>query len=190
MQLDRVEADALRAQRGGDEIARPACGFPATSARAAHASPRRRESARRDGLPRRLARGRAACRPSRARAPRPCGRRGASWMPIGFFDRRRQAWITRAIAASLSSLYRPVQPCVMRPSRVTPVASTTIRPGAGVGEVAEMHQVPVGHAAVVGRVLAHRRDDDAVRQRDAAELEGREELRVRQVRFLRRRMLF
>src|SRR5262245_40426595 len=42
---------------------------------------------------------------------------------------RRHAWTTRAIAASLSSVYRPVQPCVMRPSRVTPVASTTTMPG-------------------------------------------------------------
>ena len=28
--------------------------------------------------------------------------------------------------------------------------------------MAEMDEVPVGHAAIDGRILAHRRDDDAV----------------------------
>ena len=45
------------------------------------------------------------------------------------------------------------------------------------GEGAQVREVPVGHRAVVGRVLAHRRDDDAVRERDAAELDRREQLR-------------
>ena len=34
--------------------------------------------------------------------------------------------------------------------------------GAGIRQHAEMHQVPVIGAAVVGRILAHRRNDDAV----------------------------
>ena len=34
--------------------------------------------------------------------------------------------------------------------------------GAGIGQHAEMHQVPVIGAAIVGGILAHRRDDDAV----------------------------
>ena len=42
---------------------------------------------------------------------------------------------------------------------------------------AEVRKVPIGRRAVVGRVLAHRCDDDAIGQRDAAELNGSEELR-------------
>src|SRR2546426_3857673 len=52
----------------------------------------------------------------------------AIWMPIGDFDTRLQASITFLMEASLCSLYRPVQPCVMRPSRVTCVASTIRSP--------------------------------------------------------------
>src|SRR5512147_670404 len=48
--------------------------------------------------------------------------------PIGFFVMPRYSCTARAIAASLWSLYRPVQPCVMRPSRATLVFSTTNRP--------------------------------------------------------------
>jgi len=43
---------------------------------------------------------------------------------------------------------------------------------AGIGEHAEVRQVPVGHAAVHGRVLAHRRHHDAVLEREAAQLNG------------------
>ena len=42
-------------------------------------------------------------------------------------------------------------------------------------KMAEMDQVPVGHAAIDGRVLAHRRDDDAVGQ-----LEGTDPKRCKQ----------
>ena len=38
-------------------------------------------------------------------------------------------------------------------------------PGAGQQHLSPVDQMPVGRAAVVRRVLAHRRDDDAVRQR-------------------------
>ena len=41
--------------------------------------------------------------------------------------------------------------------------------------IAEMHQVPIGGRAVVGIVLAHRRDHDAVGQRQPAHGEGREQ---------------
>ncbi len=44
------------------------------------------------------------------------------------------------------------------------------------GEHAVMHLVPGLRAAVDGRVLAHRRDDDTVGQRNAAELDRGEEL--------------
>ena len=47
--------------------------------------------------------------------------------------------------------------------------------GAGIGEHAEMGDVPIAGAAVTGAVLAHRRDDDAVVELDAGELDGREQ---------------
>jgi len=49
-------------------------------------------------------------------------------------------------------------------------------PRAGDREAAEMHPVPVGGAAVIGAVLAHRRDDDAIRQGEAAQGNRCEEL--------------
>ncbi len=53
---------------------------------------------------------------------------------------------------------------MMRPRRSTWVASSDHQPGAGIRQHAEMGHVPVVADAVVGAVLAHRRDDDAVRQ--------------------------
>ena len=53
--------------------------------------------------------------------------------------------------------------------------------GAADGEAAEMNQMPVVGRAVLGRVLAHRRDDDAVLQRYAAQAERGEHGRWRRV---------
>ena len=47
-------------------------------------------------------------------------------------------------------------------------------PGAALGALAEVDEVPVGRHAVHGLVLRHRRDDDAVLQLHAAQAEGRE----------------
>ena len=47
--------------------------------------------------------------------------------------------------------------------------------GAGIGQHAEMHHVPVIGAAVVGGILAHRRDDDAVCKFEACQLHGRKQ---------------
>ena len=52
-------------------------------------------------------------------------------------------------------------------------------PGAAVRAAAEMHEVEVVGRAVGARVLRHRRHDDAVRQRDAAQRERREHRRHR-----------
>src|SRR5262245_11857735 len=41
--------------------------------------------------------------------------------------------------------------------------------------MAEVDQVPVVRRTVLGRVLAHRRDEDPVPERQAAELEGRKQ---------------
>ena len=46
--------------------------------------------------------------------------------------------------------------------------------GAGIRQHAEMHQVPVVGAAVVARILAHRRDHDAVGKLETGESIGRE----------------
>ena len=47
--------------------------------------------------------------------------------------------------------------------------------GAGQRQMAEMDHMPVGHAAVFGRILAHRRDDDAVGEAQAADVEWGEQ---------------
>jgi hypothetical protein len=38
-----------------------------------------------------------------------------------------------------------------------------------------MDDVPIGHTAILGRILAHRRDDDPVAKLEAADLERREQ---------------
>ena len=49
------------------------------------------------------------------------------------------------------------------------------QPGPAHGASAQVHEVPVTSAALLRRVLAHRRDGDAVPQGDTAKLQGREE---------------
>ena len=47
--------------------------------------------------------------------------------------------------------------------------------GAGIGQHAEMIEVPVGGDAVVGAVLAHGRDDDPVRELEIGEPDRRKQ---------------
>ena len=49
------------------------------------------------------------------------------------------------------------------------------KPGARHGQGHEVLQMPVAHAAVIGRILAHGRDHDAVREPHRAEIERRKE---------------
>ena len=63
----------------------------------------------------------------------------------------------------------------MRPERSTWVASTTSRLGAGIRQHAEMRHVPIGSDAIIGAVLAHRRDDDAVGEMKIGEPQRREQ---------------
>ena len=63
--------------------------------------------------------------------------------------------------------YMPVQPCVMRPSRATSCHLGEHEPRAADRAAAEVHEVPVVRRAVLARVLAHRRHDDAVGERAA-----------------------
>ena len=46
---------------------------------------------------------------------------------------------------------------------------------ARVGEHGEMAEVPIGGGAVVGAVLAHGRDDDAILEREVGKLDRREQ---------------
>ena len=112
-----------------------------------------------------------------APATKPCGRRGASWMPIGFL-RQAAAGVDHALHRRLVVLAVEAGAAVRDAAFARHVGRLDHhQPGAAVGEVAEVHEVPVVHAAVVGGVLAHRRDDDAVGQRDAAEVDRREKSR-------------
>src|SRR5438132_13006401 len=45
------------------------------------------------------------------------------------------------------------------------------RAGAALRELSEVYEVPVGDVAILRRVLAHRRDDDAVAQSNIAQLD-------------------
>ena len=47
--------------------------------------------------------------------------------------------------------------------------------GAALRELAEMHEMPIGDEAVLGRILAHGRDHDAVLEGELAQLDRREE---------------
>ncbi|MGY4423295.1 hypothetical protein ACVWY2_005744 [Bradyrhizobium sp. JR6.1] len=62
----------------------------------------------------------------------------------------------RSSGAICSSFQMPTSPWVMRPSAVTAAGLDHHEPGAALGELAEMHEVPVIGEAVGCRVLAHR----------------------------------
>ncbi len=67
----------------------------------------------------------------------------------------------------------------MRASGVGQVISVTTSAGAAERARAEVHEVIVGGQSVDAAVLRHRRDDDAVLQREAAQPERREHRRHR-----------
>ena len=58
------------------------------------------------------------------------------------------------------------------------------QPGAALGPLGVVHEVPVGRRAVDGAILRHRRDDDPVLQVQIAQAERREHRRARAVRLL------
>ena len=82
-------------------------------------------------------------------------------------------------AASCASLYMPAQPGEMRASRRHVGHLGEHQAGAADGARAVMHEMPVGGHAVLRRVLAHRRDHDAVLERHAAQTERLEHRRQR-----------
>ena len=71
-----------------------------------------------------------------------------------------------------SSFQMPRSSGVMRPSGTTAVASNDDEAGAALRAAAEMDQMPVVGEAVVGGVLAHGRDADAVGKGDGTKLQS------------------
>ena len=72
--------------------------------------------------------------------------------------------------------HRPLSPGVMRPD---PAKRRSLRRSPAPRRrrrEPEVHQVPVGRQAIIAGILAHRRDEDAVLEGDAANLERREKL--------------
>ena len=183
MQLEHVEADAPGAQRGADEILHQNFNFVDFKFTRNMPALRHGDRRRRDRLPRRLRRGERL-------APFPRHLRGA--LAPGMSDLDAYGSISKPFTDLDHPRHCRFVVVVVEAAAAVGDASFARdmgrlhhqQPGAGIGEMAEVDEMPVVHAAVVGRVLAHRRDDDAVGQRDAAELDGSEELRERQSRFL------
>ena len=174
VQLDGIEADAHRARCGGDEG--PAHPLDIRRGHLPRHGPARteRQRRRRDGLPGVLAR-----LQRRAAVPRQLRRGLAAGMgeldaefrgavaPAGVDDvlERRLAIIGIKSEAAVSDA-----PVALHMGRLHDEQA-----GAGIGEHAEMGHVPVVRAAVIGAVLAHRRDDDAIVEFDAGKFDGREQ---------------
>ena len=128
--LDDVEAGAARAAHGGARNPRRAPRSRATvSSRGDRVCPRARARrwARPSARPGRARPAPAAARPPRAARRWPGGRHGPAGCPGATPCSRYMAAI-RAKPSIWPSFHRPVQPWVMRPSRVTAVASTKAAP--------------------------------------------------------------
>ena len=177
MELNGLQADTLRPLCGGGEC------FPhALKTLAIECDWRvfaRRE--RNGGWSDRLPAVRRVRRNLRAPVPGNLGRRLASGM--GELNRDRDVRIAadalqRAGDRSLRpapSDQRPTSPWVMRPSGSTAVASI-VGNAAPQRQMTEMNEMPIGHAAVDGRVLAHRSDHDPIGKGDTSYFELREKL--------------
>ncbi len=176
VQLERVDADRFRAPRGGDE-----CLLHPHETRGIERGGRRfacgmRNRRRRDGRP--SARGR---RDQRAAFPRALRRA----LPAGVRelqgDCHRRCLPARARKAVAQCAFRGVvvqAEASWRDASIGRHRSGLDRHHARPRKqhLSPVNEVPVRRAAFVGRVLAHRRDDDAVRQRERAQRDGVEEV--------------
>ena len=115
------------------------------------------------------------CRTTAA-ACSPCVRRARAGSPAPRRARARTRPCARSARCARRD-HRPRSPCVMRPSAEHGSRLGEDEPEAAHRELAEMHEMPVVGEAVVRRVLAHRRDDGAVAQREAAQVQGGKEQR-------------
>ena len=132
-----------------------------------------RHRRRRDGRPGILLR-RSALPPSQGRAEDALRPACASWMANLALPMRRQ-WEIRAPAPPRRHRNKA------RGSLGDAAAALDVghldhdHAGAGIGQHAEMGHMPIVADAVIGAVLAHRRDDDAVGELEAGEADGRKQ---------------
>ncbi len=173
MQLDGVEADAQRALGGGDEGLAHArhVGLGDHARRVPVLAEREWRGG--DGRPRVLVRlERAAALPGPLRRA----------LAAGMGDLDAELGGARAAALRDHARQRGFVVVGIKPQAAMGDAAVALdmgglhhhQRGAGIRQHAEMHQVPVVGAAVVGLVLAHRRDHDAVGKLQAGQPIGRE----------------
>ena len=105
-----------------------------------------------------LSAGSGSSLPSHSRRVEPLRPACASCMPILAGCRRARSRRCASRPPTCSGLYMPAQPGVMRASRLTSVISAITSPAPPTRAAAEVDEVPVVGRAVLGRVLAHRRD--------------------------------
>ena len=116
--------------------------------------------------------------PSHGRADEPLRPACASCSATGIGGACRRARARRSPSAcSVASFHSPRQPGVIRPVRRHRGGLDAEHAGAGLEQLPPVHEMPVRRLPVVGRVLAHRRHDDPVAQRDAAQRERIEQVR-------------
>src|SRR5688500_12036133 len=172
VQLDDLEAGTVRAPRGVDERLFHVLEVALLQRPRPEPVLADRRVDRRDDAPRRLAALGVGLGQRPVAVPRPRHARLAAG--VGKLQGRNRA-------LRLHELGNPAQAADMR---VVPDAGVAMRDApallhrggfdehharAALGELAQVHQVPVGDVAVLRRVLAHRRDDDAVADPDVAQ---------------------
>ena len=171
VQLDRVEADPHRALRRIDEcLAHPRdVGLVHRARRVPAVAERNRR--RRHGRPRILSGlERTAALPGPLRRSLAAGVRELD-AELGGAD-PRQCAMTRCIACLVGV---GIEPGAAVGDAAVPLDVGRLdhqQAGAGIRQHAEMRHVPVGRAAVIGAVLAHRRDHDAVGEFETGEPDG------------------
>ena len=182
VELEPVEAAFGAPLRGADEIARARGPCRRASSRAASGCAGRRQSP--------TARSAASCPPAAARPRLPSRAASSPSGPRGRAAARSSPACARARSRRCASTRRDarVGTCRRSPGLIRASADDAghlgeHEPRAAVRAAAEMDEVVVVRRAVDARVLRHRRHDDAVRQRHAAQRERREHRRHR----LRRR---
>ena len=175
--LDDVEAGVERARARRRRTRRRSSAMSADG-RARAASDSSARTARRSGRPaasRRRSR-RTAPPPSHGRAVLALRPACASWMPASV----RCSWMKRTMRASpatCASSQMPRSCGLMRPSAVTAVASVNTSAAPPTARLPRWTKCQSFGEAVDARVLAHRRDDDAVGERQRAQRQRIEEVR-------------
>ena len=177
VQFDHVEARSPRTCGGLRESIHQSCDLVGASGRAASGSRPRTgwRSARRASI---------RPRPARARRPRSHGAAVealrpacASWMPAAAPCSLTNRTM-RASGSMCASDQMPTSRGEMRPSGVTPVASTITRPAPPTARLPRCTRCQSVGNPSVARVLAHGRNEDPVAELEATKRERREEVRL------------